>query len=266
MRAIISNLLRQLGILFYTDKIRFYIHYLKTYKERSQFKKENPDVALPSPYLMYESFQLNYKQYYLGSKDSALWLINHFKKHIDLKNVNILDWGCGPARIIRHFPELLDKSCSIYGTDYNSKTIAWNKKAIPGVNFNLNDTLPPLPYVNDSFDIVYGISIFTHLSEDLHYKWFNELVRISKNGGILFLTLQGSAFKAKLTPEEQIIFDSARLLVKGNTKVGHRTFSAFQPVEFVRTLVGTHHILEHIAGDVINEKPQQDIWIIRVIK
>lgn len=60
MRAIISNLLRRLGILFYTDKIRFYIHYLKTYKQRRTFNNENPDVVLPSPHLMYESFQLDY--------------------------------------------------------------------------------------------------------------------------------------------------------------------------------------------------------------
>lgn len=266
MRTKISNLLRQFGILFYTDKIRFYIHYLKKLSEKRAFVKKNPDVALPPAYLIYESFDLNYNKYYFDSKETASWLLAHFKKHIELRNINILDWGCGPARIVRHLPGLLDTSCSIYGTDYNPKSIAWDRKAISGINFNLNSSEPPLPYVDNSFNIIYGISIFTHLPKDLHYKWFAELIRISKNGAILFLTLHGKAFKAKLTPPEQKIFDNGQLIIKGNTKIGHRTYAAFHPEPFVKKLLGSHEVLEHIEGDISFGKPQQDIWIIKVAK
>lgn len=266
MRVFISNLLRKFGILFYTDKIRFYIHYIKRRKLRQKFIKENPHIALPPAYLVYESFDLNFETYYHASKKTTSWLLDHFRKHIELKNINILDWGCGPGRIVRHIPELLDATCSVYGTDYNPKSISWCRKMLPGINFNLNSTEPPLPYVDHSFDIIYGISIFTHLPEDLHYKWFNELVRISKDGGILFLTLHGKAFKAKLTREEQIAFDSGQILVKGNTKVGHRTFAAFHPDTFVKVLIGINEVLEHIKGEITNGKPQQDIWIIRIKK
>ncbi|MGE5426907.1 MAG: class I SAM-dependent methyltransferase [Methylococcaceae bacterium] len=266
MKARISNLLRQLGILYYTDKIRFYVHYIKKIKESRNFKKENPQVKLPPSYLIYESFNLNYYKYYFDSKASATWLLDHLKKHIELKNLNILDWGCGPARIVRHLPELLDGSCSIYATDYNPKTIAWNRKALTGINFNLNDAHPPLPYVDNSFDIVYGLSIFTHLSEDLHYEWFNELSRITKKGGIIFLTLQGDIYKAKLTSSEQELFDAGNLIIKGNTKIGHRTFSAFHPMPFVKRLIGDHQVLEHVKGEIKNGMYQQDVWIIKVIK
>jgi len=266
MIAKISNLLRQLGLLFYADKIRFYLHFIKKTEERRRFKKENPSVLLPSPYLMYESFNLNYYKFYFDSKNSAIWLLDLLKKHIQLKNVNILDWGCGPGRIIRHLPEIIDKSCSVYGTDYNPKTIAWNRKTISDINFNLNYTYPPLPYVDNSFDIVYSISIFTHLPEDLHFEWFNELIRITKNNGIIFLTLHGKVFKTKLTPGEQKIFDTGQLIIKGNTKIGHRTYSAFHPELFVQKLIGTHQTLEHIEGKINNGKPQQDVWIIKVIK
>jgi ubiquinone/menaquinone biosynthesis C-methylase UbiE len=193
-------------------------------------------------------------------------LLEHFRRHHELINVNILDWGCGPARIVRHLPDLLDRSCSIYGTDYNSKSISWNKRAISGVNFNLNDSEPPLPYVNNSFDIIYGISIFTHLSIDLHYKWFDELVRISKNNGIIFLTLQGNAFKIKLTESELEKYEQGNLITRGNTKIGHRTYSAIHPPNFIRELIKQHQLLQHIEGDIRNNMPQQDIWIIKVIK
>jgi hypothetical protein len=69
-----------------------------------------------------------------------------------------------------------------------------------------------------------------------------------------------------LTPVEQGIYDKGQLIVKGNTKVGHRTFTAYHPSAFINKLIGFHQILEHTEGDIKNGKPQQDIWIIKVIK
>jgi hypothetical protein len=40
------------------------------------------------------------------SREPAIWHKDHFKKHIELQNLAILDWGCGPGRIIRHFKVL----------------------------------------------------------------------------------------------------------------------------------------------------------------
>jgi SAM-dependent methyltransferase len=266
MKTRISNLLRVLGLLLLSDKLRFYFIHLRRLKERRKFVSENPNIPLPPAYLIYESFDLNYDSYYFASRKTAAWLLDHFKRHIELNNVNILDWGCGPARIVRHLPDLLNKSCSVYGTDYNFRSIDWNKKNIQGVNFNLNDAEPPLPYVNNSFDIIYGISIFTHLPETLHYAWFNELVRITKNNGIIFLTLQGKAFQVKLTESEQGQFDRGELITRGNTKIGHRTYTAIHPPDFIKKLISGHQLLEHIEGDIRNIKPQQDIWIIKVVK
>lgn len=266
MRNKFSKFLRQLGILLLADKLRFFILNLKKLNERKRFISHNPGVPVPPAYLIYEAFDLNYDSYYSASRNTAAWLLDHFRRHYELDHVNILDWGCGPARIVRHLPDLLDKSCGIYATDYNERSIAWNKKFIKGVNFNLNYTLPPLPYVDNSFDIIYGISIFTHLPEDLHYKWFNELVRITKKNGIIFLTLQGSAFRKKLTQKELDQFDRGELITRGNTKIGHRTYSAIHPPDFVRNLINGNQLLELIEGDIRNNKPQQDIWIIKALK
>jgi len=132
MKTRISKILRSLGILILSDKIRFFYLHLKTLKERKDFISRNPNIPIPPAYLIYESFDLNYDSYYFASRKTAEWLLNHFKKFLDLHNKNILDWGCGPARIVRHLPDLLDNSCAIYATDYNPRTIAWNKKEIAG--------------------------------------------------------------------------------------------------------------------------------------
>jgi SAM-dependent methyltransferase len=193
----------------------------------------------------------------------AKWLVSFFDKYITLEDVKVLDWGCGPGRVIRHLPNFMDKTCQFFGTDYNEKYIKWCSNHIPAVSFSLNRLGPPLQFENNTFDIIYGISIFTHLSEEMRLAWFNELIRTLKPGGILLLTLQGNAFTEKLTKGEKINFRKGHLVVKSNTKEGHRTYSAFQPIAFVKELIGVHEILEHIEGDKINNKPQQDVWIIK---
>lgn len=263
-RAQVSKLLRMFGLIYFTDWLRFHIKKFKNRKENNDFKINNPDIILPPDYLIYESFQMNYKKYYTDSIDTAKWLANHFKKHIELKNVTILDWGCGPARIIRHLPNVINNNCKYYGTDYNKKTIVWCKQNLKNIHFNLNTLEAKLPYKDNFMDVVYGISIFTHLSEKMHYDWFNELYRVLKPNGIMFITTQGTRFKVKLTNNELIPFEKGNLIVRGNVKEGHRTYSAFHPKKFMHKLFENMTILEHIESQKNSGKnPAQDIWIIR---
>ena len=113
------------------------------------------------------------------------------------------------------------------------------------------------------FDVIYGISIFTHLSEQLHYDWTAELLRILKPGGILFLTTQGNAFKPKLSEEEIGHFNKNRLVIRGKVKEGHRTYSAFQPPAFMTKLFANATVLEHIERPIESGRSlPQDIWIV----
>lgn len=260
----ISNLLRKLGLMYFTDWVRYNMQKFNNRKINKDFKLKNPDVKLPPDYLIYESFQINYQKYYTESIDTAIWLTDHFKKHIDLKNKRILDWGCGPGRIIRHLPYVIGNDCEYYGTDYNKKSIYWCSKNLTGIQFNNNSLSAQLPYDDNFMDIIYGISIFTHLSEKLHYDWYNELYRILKHDGIMFLTTQGDNFREKLTDRELTQYNDNQLIVRGNVKEGHRTYSAFHPHGFIRKLFRNVEILEHIVT-----KPEkgkwlpQDIWIIK---
>jgi len=260
----LSNLLRKLRMMYLTDLLRYYIQKHKNKKINKDFKLQNPDILLPADYLIYESFQLNYQKYYTESIDTAKWLTNYFTKHIELKNKRILDWGCGPGRIIRHLPQVIGNGCEYYGTDYNVKSIEWCSRNLPNINFNTNSLEAKLPYSGHFFDIIYGISIFTHLSEQLHYDWYNELFRILNTGGIMFLTTQGDNFRVKLTDHELVKYNNNELIVRGNVKEGHRTYSAFHPKGFMVKLFQNAEILEHIETKPESEnRLPQDIWIIR---
>ncbi|MDP3912519.1 MAG: class I SAM-dependent methyltransferase [Bacteroidota bacterium] len=261
----ISNILRQFGLIYLTDWIRYYLERFKNRKINRTFKKNNPQVKLPPDYLIYESFQINYQKYYTESIDTSMWVANHFRKHTELKDKKILDWGCGPGRIIRHLPAVIGNGCEYFGTDYNAKTIDWCTKNLPDISFNKNSLKADLPYPNEFFDMIYGISIFTHLSEQLHHDWYNELLRILKPGGIMFLTTQGDNFKVKLTESELVHFNNGELIIRGKVKEGHRTYSAFHPTVFMEKLFSNVDILEHIETKPAKREGwlPQDIWMIK---
>ncbi|MDR6515641.1 class I SAM-dependent methyltransferase [Chryseobacterium camelliae] len=262
MKAEISNLLRRLNLLFLADKLRFYIYKNKNKSKNKTFQSQYPNFVFPPDYLMYESFNINYESYYKSGKSTAERFVGILKKYTSVETPHILDWGCGPARVVRHMSDFLS-GCQVYATDYNENSIAWNKSNINNVTFNLNGLKAELPYENGFFDFVYGISIFTHLSEQLHDDWKNELTRVLKKGGILLLSLQGNLFKMILTEKEVRKFENGKLVVRGNVKEGHRTYSAFHPDEYVEQLFSDFEVMEHIPSFMNNGRPEQDIWIFR---
>ena len=121
-----------------------------------------------------------------------------------------------------------------------------------------------MPWAKNYFDIVYGLSIFTHLSETLHFDWFKELMRVLKPEGIFLFTTQGNNFTIKLTEQELKLFRKGELVIRGKVTEGHRTYSAFHPVSFVERMIGRNKVLEHIERepDGSGSLPQ-DVWIIQ---
>lgn len=262
-RGDISQILRKLGLTHSTDLLRYRLQRLKNSRANARFKKENPEVKLPPDYLIYESFQINYKKYYSESRQSAQWIAEQLARHQELKNKKILDWGCGPGRIIRHLPELIGQGCEFYGTDYNDRSIDWCSRNLTGIKFNNNTLEAKLPYPDNFFDAIYGISIFTHLSEKMHFDWYTELRRVLKVGGVMLLTTHGDNFKIKLSQSELENYLQGNIIERGNVKEGHRTYSAFHPTRFMEKLFEKDIILEHITELPKGNYIPQDTWIIK---
>ncbi len=103
----------------------------------------------------------------------------------------ILDFGCGCGRTLRWFADY-SRQYHFYGTDFDREAISWCRKNISFARFITNNALPRLKYSSKTFDLVYAVSVFTHLDEDYQHKWLNELKRVTKTNGILLLSVQGS--------------------------------------------------------------------------
>ncbi|WP_435413918.1 class I SAM-dependent methyltransferase [Polaribacter aestuariivivens] len=267
-KIILKKIIAKVNLLPLIEQINFYREKLKNRKSNNLFKKNNPSVKLPPDFYLYETFTLNYSKFYSNGVPTAKWLIELISEFKKIENVSILDWGCGTGRIIRHLPSLLGKTNYFYGTDYNKKYVKWCSENLDGIDFKLNGLEPPLNFKESSLDIIYGISIFTHLSEELHFSWMKELTRTLKNDGILFLTTHGEVHKFKLLPQEQKLYNAGKLVVHDFKKEGNRLFASYQSPLFFKELCKKNNlkILKHIPGKVTNNKPQQDVWILKAIK
>ena len=102
----------------------------------------------------------------------------------------VLDFGCGAGRTLRHFLEEA-RVGEFYGCDIDRSSIAWLVENLsPPFHGFPNDEVPPLPLESDSFDLIWAISVFTHIS-DQSSAWLLELHRLLRAGGVLFVTIFG---------------------------------------------------------------------------
>ena len=53
----------------------------------------------------------------------------------------------------------------------------------------VNLARPPLPYLNNFFDLIFSVSVWTHLNEKLQYDWLDELNRILSPDGVALVTI-----------------------------------------------------------------------------
>lgn len=101
---------------------------------------------------------------------------------------DILDWGCSSGRVLRHMPSLVpDARCQ--GCDIDAWSIGWGAANLsPTLRMFRSTTSPHLPLPDSSLDLVYAISVFTHMSD--HWDtWLMELRRTLRPGGFLFASI-----------------------------------------------------------------------------
>jgi SAM-dependent methyltransferase len=105
------------------------------------------------------------------------------------RDLSVLDFGCGCGRIIWHVKRR-HPSWSIVGRDIDAEAIAWCRQSLHSCGqFETNEDWPPTPLESASFDLIYAISVFTHLREDMQFAWLDELQRLARPGALLLLSV-----------------------------------------------------------------------------
>lgn len=165
----------------------------------------------------------------------------------DFRNAErILDFGCGCGRLIRHAPKLT--SAALYGADYNRVLSKWCSENLSG-EFQTNDLRPPLGFPDRYFDVVYLVSIFTHLRLATQNEWLAELRRVVKPGGLVLITFHDEDHpglaETGATPESLV---AQGFLVHNDAAEGSNFIGAFQSREFVRGQFSAQFEVAEIAS------------------
>jgi SAM-dependent methyltransferase len=102
----------------------------------------------------------------------------------------VLDFGCGAGRTLRHFLDEADEG-ELWGTDIDGASIDWLQGALcPPLNALRCERAPPLGLEYATFDLIWAVSVFTHLPDN-SIPWLLELHRLLKPEGMLIATFMG---------------------------------------------------------------------------
>ncbi|MDP3975785.1 MAG: methyltransferase domain-containing protein [bacterium] len=132
---------------------------------------------------------------------------DYLKKYADLQpGEKVLDVGCGIGRIALPLAEYLDKKGRYSGFDIDKRGIAWCQKHISADHkhfefqhadiynryYNRGGAISAegftFPYPDKNFDLVFAVSVFTHMLPSQVTRYFSEITRVLKPGGRVLLT------------------------------------------------------------------------------
>ena len=254
MKQKIIYLLRKFYLLSLARKIRMYIQFFRSYNELAKFKKMYTEFKLPPWSIAYDAYAgLNPNDYLnLGvfHAKKIAFLIKKYK--YKQSKLTICDWGCGPMRVLRHLPLIIKKPSKFIGLDYNKETILWAAANFPNIEFHLNGLKPPLPLKDRSVDVIYAISVFTHLSESLFHAYVKDIHRALKKDGILIATLHGDKSSTHLLKNEMKDYKKGNFVARDKVKEGKRIYASYHPKLFVADAFKKFKILEHDESTNLN--------------
>ena len=108
-------------------------------------------------------------------------------------DTRVLDFGCGWGRILRFFLKDCEPS-NLVGIDVDPDLVAICKNTMNYGSFHVVDPLPPTQFPDNSFDVIVGYSVFSHLAEHASRRWITEFSRLLRPAGMMFVTTWGREF------------------------------------------------------------------------
>jgi ubiquinone/menaquinone biosynthesis C-methylase UbiE len=245
------------------NEIHFRIQQGSHLIKNTLFRKKHPALAIPPDRHLFETFQLDYALYFADGQLAAKELIEWSKPFLLNKPTHILDWGCGVGRIIQHIPSMLPKAIC-YGADINKERINWCRKHLEDVLFDCIED-EQLPYPSGLFDLIFGISVFTHINGNDQAFWLKELQRIAKPGGVIIISTHGSFFENKMSNEELESYHSKGWHSNDHQEKGHRLLSTYNNAAVFKEMVTQFFTIEnHYDGKSHPAKlGGQDLWILK---
>lgn len=107
-----------------------------------------------------------------------------------LPSTRVLDVACGTGFLTQHFDG------DVVGIDQSSAMISRARRRCPDVDFVCGDAVP-LPFEDDSFDMVFASHFYGHLMPEERSQFLSEANRVGKQ-----LVVVDAALRADVKPEQ----------------------------------------------------------------
>ena len=136
------------------------------------------------------------------------------------------------GRVAVPLARIVAPNARVVGVDVDPYNIAFGKDAYPDISFSQSPLLPPLAFEDRSFEAIYGISVFTHLTEVVQFAWLKELRRLVDRGAPVIMTVHSEMALFNIAQRRGEIFNEASKwgisdsLLDGNLgpKLSERTY------------------------------------------
>jgi SAM-dependent methyltransferase len=263
------RVLESLGLVSFAYDVRARLGYLLDREARARNARfaaagGGDGLPLPPPALVYlVAGHFDLEEYYeSGSIHAALLRRVLGDNGVELEGCrSLLDFGCGCGRVARHWQGL--PATKVHGCDYNARLVRWCRRSLPFADFRVSRLSPPLPYEAGELELVYAISVFTHLTEALQHAWMRELERVLAPGGFLLITTKGSSRLGPLSEQERASYERGELVVQAGRYAGRNLCAAYHPERFVRERLAAGFEVRDFVPAVEGADHTQDIFLLR---
>ena len=176
----------------------------------------------------------------------------------------VLDFGCGCGRVLSRMPS--NGSTQYFGVDLHETAIQWLRETMPEGTFSTGSAMPPIDLGAQNFDLIYSVSVLTHLTQEQEAAWLDEWHRLLKVGGYLIATFRAEDWVERFSVERQKkLIHKAWSEMDGFCYQKHRYWEGifpefyagtYQTIDYVRSIWGKRfEILTIIAAaDTPNEQ------------
>ena len=164
-------------------------------------RRINPAIArrlprLPDPDIQSRFTALSGDETFRQAADSVAVFREAARQHgldFNTADLRLLDFGCGWGRITQVL--LRDAEASnITGVDIQQEAIDICIETGLDCDFALVEAWPPTALPDGAYDMIVAYSVFSHLSEENHIAWVEELAAKLKPGGIFTATTRPRSF------------------------------------------------------------------------